>query len=212
MAKKTIALPRGTAKFPWLNQPDTKYGEDYKCDLMVELGDCNEVCAQIEDELEDYFQKEAEKAEASGKYRSIEKAELPFFEEGGLMLFRTKLNKNGKNKKTGEEWINKITFYDAKGKPIPEGQVPKIGGGSVLRINCEYNFWPRTNIEGRGDNKVMDLELGVSLRIKGVQVIEARQGGGPAASAESMGFGEEEGYSYDPDSFDAGADGEDEDF
>lgn len=214
MAKPTITTPKGAAKFPWLNTPDTKFGDPkYKVDLMVDVGTggLEELTADLEDRLEDYFDKVLEAEESSGKYKEIYKEELPFFEEDGQVLFRCTLNKNGKNKKTGEEWENKIAFYDAKGKPIPAGQVPKIGGASVLRVSCEVNLWKMPETEGRGKAKVTNLKVGLSLRIKGVQVIEALQGGNGPASASSMGFEEEEGYSYDPDSFDAGDD-EEEDF
>ncbi|WP_432473701.1 hypothetical protein [Amphritea sp. HPY] len=209
MAKKTITTPRGTARYPWLNTADTKFGDPkYKVDLMVESGSVGDFGAKIEDALEDHFNAILDK-EQGGKYREIFKAELPFFEDGGETLFRCSLNKIGKSKKTGETWENKITFYDAKGRPIPEGMAPKIGGASILRVSCELNTWTRPNVEGRGSAKVTDLEVGISLRIKGVQVIEAKQGGNGPASAESMGFGEEEGYSYDPDAFDADEGGND---
>lgn len=211
MAKATITTPRGTARFPWLNTADTKFGDPkYKVDLMVAPGDAGDFSAKIEDALTDHFAAVEDKESGSGKYREILKAELPFFEDGGEVLFRATLNKIGKSKKTGETWENKIAFYDAKGRPIPEGMAPKIGGASVLRVSCELNTWTRPNVEGRGANKVTDLEVGISLRIKGVQVIEAKQGGNGPVSAESMGFGEEEGYSYDPDAFD-GDDGQDPD-
>lgn len=216
MAKPTITTPKGTARYPWLNTADSKFGDPkYKVELLVDTGAAglDDLQGKLEDMLEDHFQDILEAEEGSGKYTEIFKEELPFFEEDGKVLFKASLNKIGKNKKTGEEWENKIAFYDAKGKPIPANAVPKVGGGSVLRVSCEVNLWSMPETEGRGRAKVTNLKVGLSLRIKGVQVIEARQGGGGAASAADMGFGEEEGYSYDPDAFDADdADGGDDDF
>lgn len=213
MAKPTITTPKGTARYPWLNTADTKFGDPkFKVDLLVDEGESSALCAKLEDQLEDFYQKTLDKEEGSGKYNEIFKEELPFFEEDGQVLFRCTLNQLGKNRKTGETWTNKISFYDAKGKPIPEGMVPKIGGASVLRVSCEVNCWPMPETEGRGKAKVTNLKVGLSLRIKGVQVIEAKQGGNGPASASSMGFGEEEGYSYDPDAFDAEETNPDEEF
>ena len=197
MAKPTITTPKGTARYPWLNTADTKFGDPkYKVDLLVDAGDAADLIAKLSDKLEDYFQGILEKEEASGKYGEIFKEELPCFEEDGLVQFRCSLNKDGKNRRTDETWENKISFYDAKGKPIPVAQVPKIGGESILRVSCEVNLWSMAETEGRGRDKVTNLKAGLSLRIKGVQVIEAKQGGNGDASASSMGFEEEEGYSY----------------
>jgi len=213
MAKKKvlITLPKGAARYPWLNTADSKFGDPrYKCDIISEAGMSGDIMAVISDALDEHFDKVVE--EKTGKYNEIFKDELPYFEEDGQVTFRTSLNKNGKSKRTGETWENKITFYGANGKPLPEGKCPKIGGGSVLRISCELNDWDVPETEGRGKDKVTNLKVGMSLRIKGVQVIEPRQDAAGPASAESMGFEEEEGYSYDPDSFEEVDDGSPDDF
>lgn len=188
MAKKTITTPKGTAVYPWLNTADVKFGDPtYKTGIRVSLEDGEAFAAKLSDLFEDFYQS---KLEETGK-KKMRTEDMPWDEEEDAYTFRLKLNKEGKNRKSNETWENKIAFFDAAGKPIPEGMVPKIGGGSILRISFEPNCW---DVSGK---------LGLSLRIKAVQVIEAKQGSGNAASAEEHGFGEEEGYTYDPDSFDA---------
>ena len=210
MAKKLITLPKGTAKYPWLNVPDTKFGDPkYKLDLKVSPDAAEDVCDKLEDMLEDWFNEVQDKEAAN--FDEVYKADMPFFEEDDVIIFRTTLDKNGHNKKTGESWENKISFFDAKGKPIPAGQEPKVGGGSILRASCELVRWTMPETEGRGKNKTKNLKVGLKLRLKGVQVIEARQGGGGGMDADDMGFEEEEGYSYDPESFDSDG-GEEDDF
>jgi hypothetical protein len=215
MARKQITTPRGTAVYPWLNTADAKFGDPkYKCDLRVDASDAEALCAQIEDALAEHFDAVVEAEEGSGKYTEIFKEEVPFFEEDGNVIFRTSLNKTGKNSKTGETWENKIAFFDASQspKPIPHNQLPKIGGGSDLRISCELNTWKMPETEGRGKAKVTNLKVGISLRIKAVQVIAARQGAAEVSASASGFGGEEGGYSYDPDSFDSTEGDEDEAF
>lgn len=197
MAKKTITTPKGTAVYPWLNTADAKFGDPtYKVSLRVPADQAEAFANMLEDKFQDFYQS---KLEEHGK-KKMRTEDMPWDEEDGEYVFKLKLNKMGSSKKTGETWENKIAFYDAKGKPIPEGMVPKIGGGSTLRLSFEPNMW---EVSGK---------LGIQLRIKGVQVIEARQGGGAPATAEDHGFGEEEGYSYSPDTFDSQEDGDEEQF
>lgn len=202
MAKKLLTTPKGRAVYPWLNKADDKFGAPkYKVDLVVDAGEASELTAKLEDLLEDFYQDVIER-EGAGKYDEIYKDELPFFEEDGNVTFRSTVNKNGKNKK-GDTWENKVSFYDASAKFIDEDKRPRVGGGSLIRVSFEPNLWTMPDTEGRGKAKKTTLKVGISMRLKGVQIFEVQQGGG-AQSAAEMGFGAEEGgYQYDPNEFDA---------
>lgn len=203
MAKALLTTPKGTAKYPWLNKADDKFGDPkYKTELVVNSADTTDLTAKLEDLLEDYYQSVLEREGQGGKFAEIFKDEMPYYEEDGNVIFKASLNKNGKKKSTGEEWENKVSFYDAGGRFIPEGKRPVVGGGSTIRISFEPNLWTIPETEGRGNSKKTNLKVGISMRLKGIQVISAQQGGSER-SASDMGFGAEEGgFQYDPDAFD----------
>jgi len=201
MAKKLLTTPKGVAKYPWLTKADAKFGDPkYKVDLIVpdDAEGLDGFTAKLADLLNEHF--ENIKEERSGEFDDIVLEEVPWFEEEDGTAFRCGLNKSGKNKKTGETWENKISFYSAGGKPLDSGSVPKIGGGSVLRISIEPRLWTMPDSEGRGKSKKTFLKVGISLRIKGVQILEVHNIT-PTQSAEDHGFGEEEGFEYNPDEF-----------
>lgn len=202
MAKELLTTPKGEASYPWLNKADEKYNPvRYKTNLIVDANDASELVAKLEDILEEHYQTISEK-EADSNYDEIRKADLPFYEEDGKIIFTTHVNKFGKNAKTGDEWENKVAFYDAGGKFMPEKKRPLVGGGSIIRVSFEPNLWAMPDSEGKGKSKKLFLDVGLSMRLKGIQVISVSQGGGER-SAESMGFGVEEGgYEYNPDEFD----------
>lgn len=199
MAKNLMATPKGTARYPHLNKPDVfKDGPPtFKVDLLCDPNEASSLTAKLEDILEDYYQDILEK-EGEGKYDEIFKEELPFYLEDGQMLFRTKVKQQGGNGK--ETWPNKVNFFDAGRNFIPEAKRPIVGGGSIIKVQFEPFCWSMPGAEGRGANKKSFLKVGISLRLKGIQIFEIQQGGG---TANAGGFeAEEGGYTYDPEAFD----------
>lgn len=209
MAKaQTFTTPRGTAIYPWLNKADTKFGDPvYKLELAVEEGeDTTKFTDSLEDIFSDFYAETQSNEE--GKFNEFTKEDLPFYAEDGQVFIRAKLNKLGKNKAKNETWENKIAFFDPKGTPIPGTHLPAIGGGSILRMSVEVRPYSMPETVGKGKAKVTNLKCGLSLRIKAVMVIEARQEAAQQ-TASQHGFEEEEGgYSYDPASFDETAGGD----
>jgi hypothetical protein len=206
MAKNiTITTPKGIAVYPWLNKADDKFGDPvYKTDLKIELGLTEDLTSKVDDVFADFF---ADKKESeSGNYADIYAEDMPFYEEDGLLILRAKLNKQGKNRKTQETWENKMAFFDSQGVPIPADRLPKIGGGSILRLGVEVNPYAMAEVVGKGKNKITNLKCGISLRIKAVMVIEARNEA-VAPSSSEFGFeAEEGGYAFDPEAVDGGGD------
>lgn len=199
MAKQLLVTPKGAARYPHLNKPDEYQGgpATYKTDLLCDINEASSLTAKLEDMLEDFYQGVLEK-EGDGKYDEIFKDELPFYEDEGQMLFRCKVKRDGG--KGDNTWENKVNFFDAQRNFIKEAHRPNVGGGSVLRVQFEPYCWQMPGAEGRGANKKSFLKVGISLRLKGIQIFEVQQGGG---SANASGFeAEEGGYAYDPDAFD----------
>lgn len=168
-----FTTPKGIAQYPWLSIPDTKYNKPegvYKVDLIIPKADAIPLLKQINEVFAENVDKETKKA----KGQDILKAKPPYWEElddagqptGNVVVrFKSKY---------------KPAIFDAKGIPMVNSS---IWGGSELKVTATIGTWC-TSLLGAG----------VSLYIKGVQVIqyvEGRSGG-----AEAFGFTEEVGYEH----------------
>lgn len=199
--------PKGTASYPHLTKPDTKFNPDgeYKVSLIV----AGDAARKAIDFLTEQHEAAVAKAKKENAGKRVKESELPFIEhDDGTVTFKFKLKAKVTPKK-GDPFEQKPALFDAKGKPLTG--YPKVGGGSIIKVSYEVVPY-YTAIAGAG----------VSLRLKAVQIIELKEysGGG---NAESYGFGEEEGFEaseedtppFDADEPPAGGDaggGEDEDF
>jgi hypothetical protein len=97
-------------------------------------------------------------------------------------MIKAKMKASGVYKsgpKTGQRWERKPNIYDAKGNALKNP--PKIGGGSIVKMNIELNPYYAAS----------DGKVGTSFRLNAVQVIELVEFGGKSASG--FGFGEEDG-------------------
>jgi len=150
--------PLGRAKYAWLTKPDTKFSTEgvYSTQLIVDP------------------------VEAEGLKEAVETARTEFFPnnnpnvrmpyeadpETGQLIFKMKSKYPPK-------------FYDSQGQVIPEGSVPSLYGGSLIRVGGVI-----TSYEGTSTGS------GVTLNINKVQIVEA----------VSMGSGDDGGF----DSVDGG--------
>lgn len=220
MAKQLKVTPKGKAIYPHLHKADDKFKEVvYKTKLECDAEDAAKLVKELTTMAEERL--EAEQDKNDGNYAEVYLDDLPFYDEDDSTFFSLKLNKHGENKKTGDKWENKPLVYDAKRNIIRK--VPAIGGGSIIKVSFEPYTWTMPETEGRGKAKVTNLKVGISLRLKGIQIFKLEQY--TAADASAMGFDEEDedGFEYDPDAFVADEDdtapassptddGEEEDF
>lgn len=195
--------PKGTASYPYLTKPDTKFKPDgeYKVSLIVDGDDASKAI----DFLTEQHKAAVAKAKKENAGKRVKEGALPFIEnDDGTVTFKFKLKAKVTPKK-GAPFEQKPALFDAKGTPLV-GE-PKVGSGSVIKVSYEVVPY-YTAIAGAG----------ISLRLKAVQIIELKEysGGG---TAKSYGFGEEEGFEadeedtppFDADEPTAGGDGDDED-
>lgn len=170
--------PAGTAVYPYLNQPDTKFDAAgvYKTKLSMPIADAESLMAQLED-LHKQALADAKKAN-SGK--RIKEAELPFLvnEEDGTVAFSLKL-KAKVTPKNGKPFEQVVALFDAKGAPLSRSV--KIGGGSTIK--CAFEAVPFFAAQ---------VGAGITLRLLAVQVLDLKTFGG--ASADAFGFGVEDGF------------------
>lgn len=174
MADKRLSTPVGTAVYPRLKTPDTKFDElgQYKADVSVPA----DIAAPLVEKLMAIWKNHVGKA--------AKKADNPMFanevdeagEETGNVIFKLRV-KNRMNKK-GELWDRRPKLFDAALKPTDVNP----WGGTKYAVSFDTHEWDY------GDKK------GVSLQPVGVQIIELVTGEGNGADASSMGFAAQEGY------------------
>ena len=219
----TIVTPRGTAIYPKLNKPDTKFAAEgvYETKLKFSpdaedavIGKKSatwaEVKAQIDENQEKFLaQKKAELAKGDGKAKNKAKTiesvewgvEPDVDDEGdetGLIVVKAKMKASGTSK-DGSTWTRAPKLFDAKGKPMSADKA--IWGGSVLK--AAGKVVPYYNAK--------DNVVGSTFYLEGVQVLELVSGQGREAG--DFGFGEEDGYAEEESQFTADESaGDDADF
>lgn len=111
MAQKVkFVSPKGRAKYPWLNKPDTQFSPEgvFKTSLILE--DSKAFIKQLQDIAKEEFGPKA-------------KTKLPFDtdEETGETFIKVKSKYQPK-------------FYDSTGQILTGSQVPNLWGGSVMKV------------------------------------------------------------------------------
>ena len=190
--------PVGTAAYPWLNIPDTKYGI-YQVNLIMS----KEEAKTINDKIKAVMPKNA-KNNYPAVYPEVIKDDEGVESKTGNYVVKFKLRPEGKNNKTGETWPNKPVIFDAAGNIDKKSW---IGSGSRLVV-C-YELVPYDQSGG-----------GVSLRIVAVQIAELVEyvgsgdtWGGGIIEGGYVGEDDDEGEEYDEKANQTSDDGEDdEDF
>ena len=214
MAKnKKYTSPKGRFKFPNLTSPDFGTDEFPKKDgeLNTRLIMDKKGLDSLKKKLDEPYKKAIEEGKkAFKKKKKAKRDKFPFTENEwftpiydeedeptGEYEIKVKTKYSGKNKKTGEKWQRKLPIFDRKGNPVKKKIA--IWGGTTGKVSFTATPY------------FIDANhmAGLSLQLEGVQVIDLV---GPGErSAESLGFGEEEGeFEYDEDSFDSVEDDEDE--
>jgi hypothetical protein len=178
-----FVTPIGTAQYPHLNKPDTKFNPDgeYKVNLEIDNPDA---VATLVSFLDEQMAESFGKAKEENQGKKIKQADAPYTldENTGKLTVRFKL-KAKVTPKNGEAFEQKVALFDAKGTPMVSA--PNVGGGSKIKVS--YEVMPfYTALIGAG----------ISLRVRAVQVIELVEYTG-SAGAGAYGFGEEDGYEAD---------------
>ena len=187
----TVTTPVGTAIYPKLNTPDTKFKAlgEYSVKLKLTAEEAQPIIDKYEAAVAAYFEEvKAELMKGDGKDKAKAKAlklaaDKPYKpefddegEETGNVVFNFKMPariaRDGK-----EDIVLAPDVFDAQGKKL--AKVPEVWGGSRLRVSGQLRPFNAP------------IGVGVSLRLAAVQIIELRSGG--ARDASGYGFGAEEG-------------------
>jgi hypothetical protein len=189
----TITTPKGIAIFPKLNEPDKKFNPEGVYSVTLRLPDA-EAKTLIATLTKIHDAALAEEAKKLGK-KNLKAGAKPWktatdwdkdnetrVEVPGFVDFSFKL-KAKVTTKSGKSWEQRPALFDARLQPLPTDADP-VGGGSTIRVNFEVYPWYTAS-----------LGFGISLRPRGVQVIDLKTYG--PRDAGSFGFAaEEDGYTF----------------
>lgn len=196
MAKQNytrLTSPRGVFVYPHLTEPDTKFVKpdgEYHTKFALDAEDevTEAFVAKLQAILDAYIEENPDEL-TKAKLKKATKAEIgeeevdDEGEETGRLIFKFKLKAVVSTK--DKSWPQKPRLFDSSANPI-EGDI---------------NIW--TGSEGKANIEVFPYYMestktfGLSLRIKGAQILKLVEGSG-GASASDMGFGtEDDGYVSD---------------
>lgn len=149
-----ITTPIGTAVYPHVNKPDTKYNAagEYNCKLKLDESDALVLKEQLETIYEEGYQDECRRR----RKQSLRKApRLPLYQDddGDWLLI-------AKQKAKVRDFEFTVPLFDSAGKPTDVN----VGSGSRLKLAIEP-FPYYTDSAG----------YGLTLRLRGVQVIEVKE-------------------------------------
>lgn len=188
----SITTPKGTAIFPKLNEPDKKFNPEGVYSLTLRLSDAEAkpLIAQLTKIHSEFYTEECKKMNK----KALKQGAMPWktatnwdkdtetrVEVPGFVDFSFKL-KAKVTTKTGKSWEQRPALFDSRLQPLPADGDP-VGGGSIVRVNAEVFAWYTPS-----------LGFGISLRPRGVQVIDLKTYG--PKDATSFGFDQEDGYAF----------------
>lgn len=212
MAEKKIeaTTPKGIANYPKLNEPDTKFEPRGSFNTKLIFEDAGDAAveafiAKAHAVRDEFFEKTIADLKAEGKgavAKQLKKVDLLKLEldketgdETGRVYVTAKMLASGVRKKDGKPWSQKPVYYAASGKQLQNP--PRIGGGSVVKLGVEIDPYLMASSK----------EVGVTLRLKAVQIIRLVTGG----QRSFDGFEAEEGDEIEDEApFDAGTAGSDD--
>lgn len=182
---KTLSTPVGSAYYPRIDTPDTKFNPDgvYSCKLHVDEGEYNAFELTVKDIVNKAYQDECTKRGVA-KLKIAPTSPIRQTDDGEYEIYAKQVAK--KDTRKGLLEFN-VAVFDAKGQKLQE--TPKIGSGSKLKMGVEiYPYY--TDLNG----------FGYTLRLKAVQIIDLVEYS--AGDASSYGFSsEEEGYTSSGETF-----------
>ena len=172
-----IKSPKGIARNPFLNTPDTKFNPegDYKVTLVL---DNNDETSRFIASLHEVHAQAIAQAKKDNPGKKIKSATLPINEEAeeGKTYVSFKLRAHV-TPRTGEPFDQKPALFDTKGNSINK----EIGDGSTIRVAFEASsFYTAT------------VGAGLTLRLKAVQVLSLVPI--DETSFSFFGFVQEDGY------------------
>ena len=193
--EEAITTPVGTAQYPWVNSPSTKFvpeGE-YTCNLVLTKEEGDQILQKIQPILDKAVEA---KKEETGK--PVKTYDLPLTLDGDKYTLKSKLKPVNGTRKDGVPFSRSIGLFDSQGNPWNKEVI--IGGGSKVRLSVRPRSWFAPM-----------LGVGITLDLLAVQVIELDDGSLSDQAADSFGFtAVEGGYVNGGETLDQALDAEEE--
>jgi len=181
-----IVTPKGSAVWPKLNNPDTKFNVDgeYTVKLRLMADESQDLIKQLEGLRDEYQAAQAKTEPKVARYDAASVYEAEEDDNGDLTGFNLfKFKQNAKIKlRDGSTRDMKVAIYDSNKAPTST----EVTGGSTIRVAANVFCYAMPSTK----------RVGVSLRPTAVQVIELATGFGGNAEALAM-FDKEDGFVAD---------------
>ena len=175
---------KGNSLWTKVFEPDTRFvpeGE-YSTQVVVSEKDAQQVCEQLESIAQAKFDEAVKENPKLKNVLSIRSPFEPEYDEAGNetgnVVFKTKLKARIKSR-AGETYSQSVSVVDAKKTPMDGSQM--IGNGSMIKVAVEPFPYLMQSTK----------QVGVTLRLKALQVINLVEYGSP--STDSL-FDEEDGF------------------
>lgn len=174
---KNIVTPRGSAIWPKVNEPSTKFDPMgvYSCDIKVSEEDAKAFIEELKPIVDAAY---ALELKSQGKKSLKRHDSFPVRQDDeGDWIIRTKQVAK-KETRAGKVLEFEVKLFDAKGKPCEV----TVGSGSTVRCSVTPRCWYNAA-----------LGFGVTLTLRAVQIIELVE------YETSYGFAEEDGSFESPE-------------
>ena len=189
MAKNIMVL-EGSAQWAKVLEPDTKWNPlgDYSINLQLAQADAAPMCERLEEIVQEEFKKAVKEKPPLKNTLTTQDVSNTVYDKDtgddtGKVEFKFKL-KAKVQRKDGSYYEQQPAVLDAKKQPLPKDML--IGNGS--RVKVAFEPFPYIMQSTK--------KVGVSLRLKAVQVLDLVEYGNAATSV----FDEEDGYVAPPPS------------
>lgn len=198
---KNLQVAEGKALWCKVFEPDTKFDSNgiYSVDLLIPETKAQQLCEFLDGVADKRYKEEVKaKPKLKASLSTRPAYETDYDEDGnetGNLKFKFKLKASGQTR-DGRDYSQKPAVVDAKRKPMTEEVA--VGNGSTIKVAFEPIPYVMASTK----------QVGVSLRMKAVQIIDLVEYGGSAASVfdEVDGF---EAVDSEPKGTDAFDDGDD---
>jgi hypothetical protein len=180
-----VQTPKGIGQYLWIDQPNTKFAEGGAGDYTVTILLQQHEAKPIMDAIDRIREAAAAEVRASGKKPKL--ADDPYQVDETTGLIKLRFKKAAESNFDGKKVKNHVAVADARGNLIPVGQVPRVGSGSIIKVNGYLSPW-----------YVPALGVGVSLKLRGVQIVKMNSFSGEDAKFEAEEI--EDGFEFVPGS------------
>jgi hypothetical protein len=185
-----VQTPKGIGQYLYVAKPNTRFAEnggagDYSATILLTEDEAAPIIEKIE------AIKNAAMAEVRASGKKAKEADMPYGIDENTGLVKLRFKKPAESTIDGKKVKNHIAVADARGNLIPSGQVPNMGSGSIIKINGFLSPW-----------YVPALGVGVSLKLRGVQIVKLNEFSGEDAKFEAE--EDEDAFEFTPQASPAG--------